>query len=329
MKGNNRGIALFLVLWVLALLMVIVGEFCHAMRTEVNITRNFKEQSESYYIALAGINRAVVELLRNDLIPRLPDESAENETEEKRWRVNVELPAVPYGTGRYAVVLGNEMGKINLNLADEKLLRAMLGGFDLTEEEMNVIVDSIQDWRDEDKFHRVNGAEDDYYQSLPNPYKCKNGDFDSVEELLLVKGMTPEIFFGGVDGRVTVFQERKAAGSALKKATKKKTAQKININAASREVLLALPLMTEDLVSQVMEYRKEKDFKMTSELVEILGQEVHAAVASYLTFGWSPFYTIRSTGQAADEEAGETLSATVMLDRRSKTGYRLLSWKEQ
>lgn len=68
-KGNDRGIALFLVLWVLALLMVIVGEFCHAMRTEVNVTRNFKEETEAYYIALAGINHAVVELLRNDLIP--------------------------------------------------------------------------------------------------------------------------------------------------------------------------------------------------------------------------------------------------------------------
>jgi len=86
--------------------------------------------------------------------------------------------------------------------------------------------------------------------------------------------------------------------------------------------------MTEDLVSQVMEYRKEKDFKMTSELVEILGPEVQAAVAPYLTFGWSPFYTIRSTGQVADGEARESLSVTVVLDRRSKTGYRLLSWKE-
>ena len=56
---NEKGIALFLVLWVLTLLSVIAGEFCFAMRTEVNMTRNFKGQTEAYYIALAGMNRAI------------------------------------------------------------------------------------------------------------------------------------------------------------------------------------------------------------------------------------------------------------------------------
>ena len=328
MKGNNRGIALFLVLWVLALLMVIVGEFCHAMRTEVNITRNFKEETEAYYIALAGINHAVVELLRNERLPKNAEETDEVDPESAPWRVNVPSPAFPYGTGQYTVILGNEMGKINLNLADDKLLRLLVGGFELTEEEVNVIVDSIQDWRDEDKFHRVNGAEDDYYQSLSTPYHCKDGYFDSAEELLLVRGMTPELYFGGVGDRVTVFMEREES-AARKKATKKKAVQRINVNAASREVLGALPQMTEDLVSQILEYRKEKDFKVTSELAEILGPEVHAAVAPYLTFGLSPFYTILSIGEAGDGQVRERLSVTVVLDRRSPTGYRLLSWREE
>ncbi len=65
----EKGIALFLVLWVLTLLSVIVGEFCYSMRTEVNITRNFKDQTEAYYIALAGLNRAIGELIRNTVIP--------------------------------------------------------------------------------------------------------------------------------------------------------------------------------------------------------------------------------------------------------------------
>ena len=327
-KGNDRGIALFLVLWVLALLMVIVGEFCHAMRTEVNVTRNFKEETEAYYIALAGINHAVVELLRNDLIPLKEGEEDLLPTEEQRWRVNVEQPPIPYGTGHYVVMLGNEMGKINLNLADEKLLRVMLNGFDLTDEEKNIIVDSIQDWRDVDGFHRVNGAEDDYYRNLSDPYDCKDGDFDSVDELLLVRGMTPEIFFGGLSERLTVFQERKP-DSAAKKSARRKVTQRVNINAASPEVLLALPLMTEDLVSQILEYRKEKDFKVTSELADILGPDVYAAVTPYLTFALSSFYTVRSTGQAGQGGVRDSLSVTVELDRRSPTGYRLLSWREE
>ena len=66
---NENGIALFMVLWVLMLLSVIVGEFCYAMRTEVNVTRNFKEQTQGYYIALGGLNRAIGELVRNEFIP--------------------------------------------------------------------------------------------------------------------------------------------------------------------------------------------------------------------------------------------------------------------
>ena len=64
------------------------------------------------------------------------------------------------------------------------------------------------DWRDKDNLHRLNGAEDDYYLSLPQPYKCKNGDFTSIEELLLVRGVTPEIFYGGLKDMVAVYQDK-------------------------------------------------------------------------------------------------------------------------
>ena len=60
----------------------------------------------------------------------------------------------------------------------------------------DIIVDSILDWIDTDDLHRLNGAESDYYQSLPNPYKAKNGRLDTLEELLLIKGMSPDILFG-------------------------------------------------------------------------------------------------------------------------------------
>src|SRR5262249_40885991 len=56
--------------------------------------------------------------------------------------------------------------------------------------------DSIIDWIDSDDDPRPNGAESSYYLGLSPPYRCKNGPLDSVEELLLVKGVTPQFFFG-------------------------------------------------------------------------------------------------------------------------------------
>jgi general secretion pathway protein K len=81
--------------------------------------------------------------------------------------------------------------------------------FDLDDKEKDIIVDSILDWRDNDDLRRLHGAEDEYYQSLPDPYRAKNDDFESVEELLLVKGITPEIFHGGLKNIVTVYTDKK------------------------------------------------------------------------------------------------------------------------
>ena len=68
--NNERGIALLLVLWVIALLTVICAEFSWTMRTETVITRNFRDGEQAAYSAEAGINKAVVELMKNMARPR-------------------------------------------------------------------------------------------------------------------------------------------------------------------------------------------------------------------------------------------------------------------
>ena len=52
------------------------------------------------------------------------------------------------------------------------------------------VADAIVDWLDMDSSPRPYGAEDDYYTALSPPYHCKNGPLDSLEELLLVRGVT-------------------------------------------------------------------------------------------------------------------------------------------
>ena len=73
----------------------------------------------------------------------------------------------------------------------EQVLRLL---FDQMELEVNP-TDAIMDWLDSDDETRPEGAESDYYESLETPYACKNGPMESIEELLLVAGITPEIYF--------------------------------------------------------------------------------------------------------------------------------------
>ncbi len=104
-----------------------------------------------------------------------------------------ELSGVRYG-------LENESAKLNLNeilLADlieadgaRNLLMSLPG---MTED----VADAILDWIDEDDDQREFGAEADFYSGMSPPYAPKNGPLDTVEELLLVRGVTPWLLFGG------------------------------------------------------------------------------------------------------------------------------------
>lgn len=341
---NEKGIALILVLWVLALLSVIVGEFCYAMRTEVNIARNFKAQTQAYYLALAGVNRAIGELIKNEVMPihekfsigrendgKAEEEEVKNEEiqDRDRWRINVDLPSVQLGDGKFKVRLGNESGKININGASEILLKMMLDAFDLESQQKDVIVDSILDWRDENNLHRINGAEDDFYRSLPEPYECKDGYFDTVEELLLVRGMTPEIFYGGINRVVTAFKPPKdnvkiVAGFKQYRIN----VNKININAAPMEVLLILPSMTENLAQEIVNYRVESDFRVVNDVCSVVGTDVCKAISPYITVEMGPFFNVTSEGILDNDRIHRGVHVVVEINQTLKKDYRIVKWRD-
>ena len=330
---SQEGIALFLVLWVLTLLSVIVGEFCFAMRTEVNITRNFKEETQAYYIAEAGLNKAIAGLIKNEpVIQKVKVVESGEEDKEISWRVGMDIQAVPFGQGQFDVKIGNESGKVNINRANRAFLKILLGRFDLEDSDKDVIVDSILDWRDKDRFHRLNGAEDDYYRSLPTPYDCKDDDFESVEELLMVKGITPEIFYGGLKDMVTVYEipgSDNDTGAILRRASGLgKRTQKISINAIPSRLLRSLPSMTDELVQEIMEYRREKGFRVLTDLLPVVGPDVYRAIMSYLTWSTGPYHTIESVGKVEGTQTRQRVEVLVQIDGRLKQGYRIIQWRE-
>lgn len=108
---------------------------------------------------------------------------------------------VPDSTGTYEQRFGvvDEGGKLNINSlialdsTGEQLYAALMKLPNMTEDVANAIVD----WVDTDDVERASGAESSYYQSLPNPYRTKNGPLNSLDELLFVKGVTPELLYGG------------------------------------------------------------------------------------------------------------------------------------
>jgi general secretion pathway protein K len=293
----------------------------------VNITRNFKEETQTYYIAVSGLFWAIGELVANESVPRTAKAPGSAEQPEGvRWGINADSLAIPFGDGEFKVEKENESGKVNLNRAGAPLLKMMLNSFEMEDADKNIIVDSIMDWRDKDSLHRINGAEDDYYLSLPQPYKCKNGDFTSIDELLLVRGVTPKIFYGGLQDIVSVYQDPEAASLRDNRRGTEYDFGRININAASPRMLRSLPRMTEDTAQAIVTYREKKEFRSLTDLHLVVGSDIYSAIWPYITVDLSPYYTIRSVGTLKESRTRQGVQAVVRIDRRLKKGYEVIQW---
>jgi len=191
-----RGIVLVAVLVVAALVAVIAAGLMFRMRAEVAASAACNRGEQAYEGALSGLARAVAtlraaqgdpavwydnpEIFQNQLVA---DDGA------NRWYFSIYGdPEDPQqGLPRYG--LTDEAGKINLNSATADMLLALPN---MTPE----LADGLLDYRDSDSETRQEGAEQDYYDHLPNPYTIANGPLSSLDELLLVKGFNARIVYG-------------------------------------------------------------------------------------------------------------------------------------
>ena len=306
---SERGMALMVVLWLLTFLGVVFTAFMFSMRTELAAAGNFKEEAEAYFLAEAGVYRAAAEIINADR--NVPPNSSLYDALDEHWHINpAAYEGVLLGRGRYWVTVNDEESKIPLNGASDPVLRRLFSNSGVRDERLlSVIVDSIQDWRDADNLHRLNGAEDDYYLSLPVPYKAKNGNFEAIDELLLVKGMTPEILYGNAGSG-----ERRAALEAqlpwerelqsdeyrgIARHLSIHSMGRVNVNTGPAEVLLALGLTPVE-AKLVLDRRTQVPFKSVRDLTNLL-----TSVAG----GGRQGFALVPGGQPGPAETGQILAS--------------------
>lgn len=233
---NTRGVALILTILIVSLIVALTLQFNRTMRTHVASAGNIGHGLKALYAAKSGVAYGLA-MLQEDTpdVDTLQDDWADP---DKLASVGAASQAL-FGGGRFELKIADESGKIPINqLVEtdylEEVFRRLLEleEFGLDKDTVDTIVDSTMDWIDkadeEDDLERFLGAEDSYYQSLEKPYHCKNGPLDVPEELLLVKGMTRELFYGK-DDRPGIGQYISVFGDG-----------KININTADIMVLRAL-----------------------------------------------------------------------------------------
>ena len=302
-KGSSqKGVALLLVLWVLTILMIIVLAFSYMTRTETLATVSFKEGVEKRFLAEAGIERGIMELFFRNAFKGQPVALEGGEA----WRTDGTTYSDQIGDGKYRVRIMDEGGRLNINQTPDTaliiLLKNLLLNLGVEEGQADTIVDSVLDWRDPDDLHRLHGAETPYYMSLPAPYKAKDGPFDTIEELILVKGITPEILYGETEKK-----------GLIDFVTTHSLSRGININAAPKEVLMAIPGITPDIADQIIELRQ------TQEIVNL--DQFSKEASDFLTRNQigmagdvSNTFTIEAIGSKGDTHAGYAIKATVTIE---------------
>lgn len=307
-RFTQNGIALMMVLWVLVFLSILSMNFLRSTRWVTGSTHNLKEETLTYYQALSGYHEAL-QYIASDKDPAVDflDE------EGNFWIDNETIPVTGIrGTenGELEIRITDESALININYAQPDRLRKLLERAGVKEDDILTIIDSVLDWKDADKEHHLSGAEDDYYESLPEPYKAKNGLFSVPEELVLVKGMKPEYLFGeGIDAKgllslITTFGRNT-----------------ININTVTPEVMQFLGLNDVEIATVIKQRNKAYGgFRFIPHEFSTRGLNAMSTQA----------FRIEVTAREKDSPISSRVTGIVVREPRSKgSELRSIYWRER
>lgn len=241
------GFALVAVLLVLAIVGILGAEFAYSMRLEARAALTYKESVLGLHLAEAAVQNAVRELVGQGSRAALAEDGLLTFYTTGNVAVaRLSREKIPYGGGHYSYRITDEAARLNVNntttAASLLTLDRLLQSLGVEKIERDIISDSLQDWRDSNDSYRLNGAEsDDYYLKLGVPYRARNGNLQSINELLQIKGITPVLFRGT--------PERAGLAELVTVATPNPGA--VNINTASRTVLAALGLAEAEILEIV------------------------------------------------------------------------------
>ncbi|MGZ5052952.1 MAG: general secretion pathway protein GspK [Methylobacter sp.] len=224
--NRNDGFALVLVLWVLSLLTIMAGSFALTMRREAAAVAGGSSSAKASAVAESGLAVAELMFLHPDVM--------------QRWRTDGSVYQIDYRGASVRVRPQSEVGKVDINSADQTLLQSLLTYVPVDDDTKTRIVGAILDWRDADDMEHVGGAELKQYRDAGLSYGPRNKPFQSIEELQMVLGVNEPIY-RWLENLVTVYSGQ----------------PNVDLTLAPREVLLALPGMDAGLVEQYLAARRE------------------------------------------------------------------------
>ncbi|MGH7977810.1 MAG: general secretion pathway protein GspK, partial [Limisphaerales bacterium] len=282
-------------LWIVALLSVVVVSVLHTTWIDLVIVKSYGDRIQAHYLAVAGIEKAEA-LLYQDAQDRSHSDVNHH---AKLYNDPQDFQASSFGRGEFTVVrrgrqdegggiiygVSDEESRLNANVASSNELMQLP---DMTAD----VMASIVDWRSGTNVSLPGGAEAPYYESLDPPYEPRNASYQTVRELLMVKGVTPELLLGedshqdgflpttaisgndladtgehacdmdaGWAGLMTVDSyDNNVSGAGQKR---------VDIQTANQNALIAVPGITPEIARAIVGYRGQHPFHSIADLLDV------------------------------------------------------------
>ena len=202
LRAQKRGgFAVLIALVAVTVLSLLAGAFAYAMKVETRLAANTSDDEQFYWLGRGGVERACwwLALEGNQPFSSLQQYWAGGPGDGPETNgplAGESLANFPIGEGTVSLTMTELESKININTADGPLLQQVLTAQGADANDVSVVSDSILDWIDPDDNTRPAGAESDYYLGLTPSYYAKNAPIDNLDELLLVKGVTRDMYYG-------------------------------------------------------------------------------------------------------------------------------------
>ena len=281
------------------------------VRAQLSVSFRVKNRTVVYYLAESGVKKVIREITGHLLFYDTLNEFVPSQEE----KFNI----AGFEDCSYSYELADEERKVNINKASFDVLKRFFEIVALVAPaEADRLAASVMDWRELGERPRELGAKSGYYQALNPPYPCKQGDFEVLEELLLVKGVTPEIF-SKIKDRTTVYGE----GA-------------VNINTADKLVLKSLGI-NDNLADTVIDFRNGPDglaatsddnfFSYAGNIVESLNSfekitpEESAQLTNIVNAGLLGVSSDNFRGLSTGKNSGDHISIDFVFDSNKKIKF--------
>ena len=266
--SDQQGMALLITILTVSLLIAVTVMFQRKSWQSYLVANNYKTDTQLRSMAESGINIGLA-LLRQDIKKNGYDSLADGwatlgkdklrtlfadgdlELKIEDLSGRLQINSLVQTADKDQQSEGGQGGGSSENEIRDILVRLLLSPVFAIEEEAEVhrIVDALVDWIDADERESDNGAESSYYQALETPYGCRNGPIQYIGELLLVRGISPQLLFGdgekkGLADFITVYGED----------------GRINLNTAGSLLIKSLdPLISDELVEKLIAFRSDEE----------------------------------------------------------------------